>query len=178
MESHPEFASSLTTLFSTQSSGPHQVHPQLQDDLRTLESWERKWLMSIHTEKCQPLTVTGKRNRIPNSYTLPNQTLERVARAKFFGVQWTETLHCGKHIQSTAAPAKWARIQEPEGTPRKIATKALCVQCWGMHLWYGTIIIIIINPLTVRVVGAPQMILQPVFSISMCMSWVEWTAFL
>ena len=34
-------------------------------------------------------------------------------------------------------------------------------------------VIIIINPLTARVVGAPQMILQPVFSISMCMSWVE-----
>ena len=30
------------------------------------------------------------------------------------------------------------------------------------------IIIIIINPLTARVVGAPQMILQPVFSISPC----------
>ena len=31
-----------------------------------------------------------------------------------------------------------------------------------------TIIIIIINPLTARVVGAPQMILQPVFSIFHC----------
>ena len=31
-----------------------------------------------------------------------------------------------------------------------------------------TIIIIIINPLTARVVGAPQMILQPVFSIFPC----------
>ena len=30
------------------------------------------------------------------------------------------------------------------------------------------IIIIIINPLTARVVGAPQMILQPVFSIFPC----------
>ena len=32
-------------------------------------------------------------------------------------------------------------------------------------LWSNVIIIIIINPLTTRVVGAPQMILQPVFSI-------------
>ena len=31
--------------------------------------------------------------------------------------------------------------------------------------WSPLIIIIIINPLTARVVGAPQMILQPVFSI-------------
>ena len=33
---------------------------------------------------------------------------------------------------------------------------------------WGRFIIIIINPLTARVVGAPQMILQPVFSIFPC----------
>ena len=46
-----------------------------------------------------------------------------------------------------------------------------------MYLWWSLctlviiiiiIIIIIINPLTVRVVGAPQMILQPVYSIFPC----------
>ena len=43
---------------------------------------------------------------------------------------------------------------------------------WCKHfpdvLFIIIIIIIIINPLTVRVVGAPQMILQPVFSIFPC----------
>ena len=38
----------------------------------------------------------------------------------------------------------------------------------GVITYMSIIIIIIINPLTVRVVGAPQMILQPVFSIFPC----------
>ena len=38
---------------------------------------------------------------------------------------------------------------------------------WRENQW-PIIIIIIINPLTARVVGAPQMILQPVFSIFPC----------
>ena len=38
----------------------------------------------------------------------------------------------------------------------------------GVITYMSIIIIIIINPLTVRVVGAPQMILQPAFSISPC----------
>ena len=38
-----------------------------------------------------------------------------------------------------------------------------------LHLWRTYVgIIIIINPLTARVVEAPQMILQPVFSIFLC----------
>ena len=42
--------------------------------------------------------------------------------------------------------------------------------CFGAYLYsagtqHGNFIIIIINPLTARVVGAPQMISQPVFSI-------------
>ena len=28
------------------------ISTQLQDDLRTLESWDRMWLMSINVEKC------------------------------------------------------------------------------------------------------------------------------
>ena len=40
---------------------------QLQDDPRTLESWERRWLMSFNVENCHQLAVTKKRNRIPTS---------------------------------------------------------------------------------------------------------------
>ena len=56
-------------------------------------------------QKCHQLTVTKKRNRIPTSYTLHNQTLEGVTSAKYLGVELTENLHCGKHIQSTVATA-------------------------------------------------------------------------
>ena len=49
---------------------------QLQDDLRMLESWERRWLTSFNLKKCRQLTVTKKRDKIPISYTLHNQTLK------------------------------------------------------------------------------------------------------
>ena len=75
---------------------------QLHDDLRTLESWERRWL-SFNVEKCYPLTVAKKRNRIPTSYTLHNQTVERVTTDKYLGAELTENLHWRKRIQSTAA---------------------------------------------------------------------------
>ena len=57
--------------------------------------------------------------------------------------------HTHKHMQ--------ARVQ-------KIHTHTHTHACTHTH----THIIIIINPLTARVVGAPQMILQPVFSIFPC----------
>ena len=44
-----------------------------------------------------------------------------------------------------------------------------------LHFEYSPpVIIIIINPLTARVVGAPQMILQPVFSIFSLFSTALW----
>ena len=61
--------------------------------------------MSFDVEKCHHLTVTEKRNRIPTSYTVNNKTLERVASAKYLGVELTENLHWRKHIQSAVAKA-------------------------------------------------------------------------
>ena len=78
---------------------------QLQGDLRILEFWERWQLVSSNIEKCHQLTVTKKRNRIPTSYTLHNQTLERVTSAKYLELELMENFHGGKHIQSTAANA-------------------------------------------------------------------------
>ena len=78
---------------------------QLQGDLRILEFWERWQLVSSNIEKCHQLTVTKKRNRIPTSYTLHNQTLERVTSAKYLELELTENFHGGKHIQPTAAKA-------------------------------------------------------------------------
>ena len=48
-------------------------------------------------------------------------------------------------------------------------SKGLVIKVWlPGYFVLAFIIIIIINPLTARVVGAPQMILQPVFSIFPC----------
>ena len=83
--------------------------------------------MSFHIKKCHQLTVTKKRNRIPTSYTLDNQTLERVASAKYLGIELTEILHWEKHVH----PVKWCKIkqsehlciQESKGMPKDIVSK-------------------------------------------------------
>ena len=49
--------------------------------------------MSFNIEKCHHPTVIKKWNRIPTSYTLHNQTLERVTSAEYLGVESTENLH-------------------------------------------------------------------------------------
>ena len=53
---------------------------------------------------------------------------------------------------------------------RHVHTAAVCVSLrWSLsNIIIIIIIIIIINPLTARVVGAPQLILQPVFFIFPC----------
>ena len=61
--------------------------------------------MSFNIEKCHHPTVIKKWNRIPTSYTLHNQTFERVASAKYPAVELTENIHWGKHIQSAASKA-------------------------------------------------------------------------
>ena len=140
MESSPECASSLTTPFSTQSSGPPLTPP----NYVTLESWERRWLMSFNGGKCHQLTVIKKRNRIPASYTLYNQTFKRVASAEYLGAELTENLHWGKHIQSTAAKAN--KVSTFAYTNLQGCSPAVQMHCYNglvrpvlkHHLWCRT----------------------------------------
>ena len=81
--------------------------------------------MSFNVEKCHHLTVTEKRNRIPTSYTVNKKTLERVASAKYLGVELTENLHWGKPIQSTAAKANKVSVfayRNLKGCPPAVQT--------------------------------------------------------
>ena len=62
---------------------------------------------------------------------------------------------------------KWIELQAEHGTVRP----GQMITCWVDLI----IIIIIINPLTTRVVGAPQIISQPVSSIFFCSPLPSWT---
>ena len=46
----------------------------LQNDLLSLEEWERKWQMCFHPEKCTVIRVPGKRQFHQTSYTLHGHT--------------------------------------------------------------------------------------------------------
>ena len=58
----------------------------LQNDLSSLEEWERKWQMCFHPEKCIVIRVPGKRQFHQTSYTLHGHTLDVVDSGKYLGV--------------------------------------------------------------------------------------------
>lgn len=77
----------------------------LQEDLKKLEAWEDKWLMSFNASKCSAMSVTRKKKKIEHPYTLHNQTLETVKRATYLGVELTPDLSWKAHINSICTKA-------------------------------------------------------------------------
>ena len=117
---------------------------QLQVVLRTLESKKRRWRISFNVQKCCQLTVNKKRNRILTSYTFNYQTIERFASAKCLGLELTENLNWGKHIQSTAAKANKVSsfaYRDLKGCPPAVQThcyKGLVRPVLEYNLWCAT----------------------------------------
>ncbi|KAL8593065.1 hypothetical protein ACOMHN_017991 [Nucella lapillus] len=79
----------------------------LQRDLEKLESWETKWQMAFNADKCHVLTVSNKlpKNLITGNYSLHGQTLEKVRKAKYLGVEIAHDLDWKSHVVATAAKA-------------------------------------------------------------------------
>ena len=83
----------------------------LQEDLHTLEKWERDWSMEFAEEKCMVLRITKKRleNRIIKDYQIHNFVLESVHSAKYLGITLDSRLNFTKHVQDTAKTANSTR---------------------------------------------------------------------
>ena len=82
----------------------------LQNDLSKLESWEDEWSMEFHPKKCKVLRITNKRKPIITSYSIHNEKLETVEKAKYLGVTITKNLSWKDHINSIAAKATNTRL--------------------------------------------------------------------
>ena len=61
--------------------------------------------MSFNASKCHVLSVTRKTNPIPPNYTIHNQTLENVTSAKYLGVEISNDLSWGTHINQVCNKA-------------------------------------------------------------------------
>ena len=77
----------------------------LQDDLDSLENWEKQWCMSFNAAKCSSIAMTRKHKKILHQYKLHNQTLERVDKATYLGVQLSSDLSWASHINKTCDKA-------------------------------------------------------------------------
>ena len=77
----------------------------LQNDLHTLEIWEKRWDMSFNPSKCQVLHITRAKCPIQTRYILRGTVLESVPSAKYLGVTISDNL-------SWTPPPHWFSLQE------------------------------------------------------------------
>ena len=82
-----------------------QYSTGLQEDLDALQRWESDWIMHFHSQKCQTMHITKKRNIIQSTYTIHNHNLETTDTAKYLGIHINNTLSWNTHINKTAQRA-------------------------------------------------------------------------
>lgn len=76
----------------------------LQNDLKSLESWETDWGMRFNPSKCNIISVTRKRNPLKFAYKLKGHELERVPHATYLGIDISSDLSW--HQQTHKATSK------------------------------------------------------------------------
>lgn len=77
----------------------------LQNDLDTLQQWERTWDMEFNPSKCQVLHISKSRHPIISQYTLHGEILEAVDCAKYLGVSISKDLSWNTHINEITKKA-------------------------------------------------------------------------
>ena len=77
----------------------------LQQDLLSLESWERAWSMEFNPDKCEVLRIFRKKNPVIYPYKLHNVALKTCETAKYLGVTISKDLNWSKHIDNITSKA-------------------------------------------------------------------------
>jgi hypothetical protein len=147
----PECVSSSTRLFADDCIVYRAIESaedskNLQDDLKELEKWEKKWGMDFHPEKCNILHVTRSRASIEERYFLKNHQLEMVDCAKYLGIDIDQQLTWNNHINRIVKKANSMlgfvkrNLQISNTNTKADAYKALvrsnleyCCSVWAPH---------------------------------------------
>ena len=77
----------------------------LQQDLQTLEQWEKTWEMHFNPSKCQVMHISRAHNPIQTQYVLHGQVLEAVDHAKYLGLEISHDLKWNHHVQNVTTKA-------------------------------------------------------------------------
>ena len=76
----------------------HSDSDTLQQDLDTLQTWERLWDMDFNPSKCQVLHISKSRHPAQHINMLHGQALEAMDHAKYLGVDISKDLSWNTHI--------------------------------------------------------------------------------
>ena len=90
-------------LFADDSVLYRNIHNQsdqviLQNDLDTISSWAKKWLMELNINKCSVLSITLKRNSIFHDYDRLGAMLKRVTNHDYLGVTISSDQNWLRHV--------------------------------------------------------------------------------
>ena len=77
----------------------------LQNDLDTLQTWERTWDMEFNPGICQVLHISRANQPIQSQYTLHGEILESVDCARYLGVSISKDLTWNTHIKEILTKA-------------------------------------------------------------------------
>ena len=77
----------------------------LQQDLDTLQTWERLWYMDFNPSKCQLLHISKSRHPAQHIYMLHGQALEAMNHAKYLGVDISRDLSWNTQINRISTTA-------------------------------------------------------------------------
>ena len=106
----PDYVQSSTKLFADdlilyrkiESDNDRQI---LQDDLTNLTTWEDKWGMKFHPDKCETIHITRSNNPVKHQYHLRGHPLAITDSTKYLGITINSKLDWKPHIQNTVAKA-------------------------------------------------------------------------
>ena len=114
----PENIQSQVRLFADDTAvylTVNKTSKTLQNDLDTLQTWERTWDMDFNPGKCQILHISRVNQPIQSQYTLHCEILESVDCANYLGVSISKDLSWNTHIKEILTKA--TRILGAQGSP-------------------------------------------------------------